>query len=664
MKDGAIRLSQRPAASREPRGFLSRLARDVHGNTLAMMAAFLIPLCALAGSAVDMARLYVVKARLQQACDAGALAGRKFMTSSASTTLNATATAQAKAFFANNFTSGYMGTPAFSADTNPYPFVPAKTADQQVAGTATTRVPMTIMKMFGSPTQELTVTCEARYDVADTDIIFVLDTTGSMSCLPSETDAQCTANIPKAVEYTRPATSGGTAGYAGTIGYRVPERTSGGVNVSRMQALRTAVTDFYNTIASNIDPSTNIRYGFVTYSSMVNVGKSIMEVSPTYMIGGSGSGQWTYQSRSSKDEPRSLGTWSIVLGKTEQQCNALTPVRTPSATATYIYNSSNQATVTEYRWNTGILIARCETRTNTLGPEWQYRPVQYEVGPYVLGNAVPDLSKKNGTTSRWLGCIEERKTTPGQTTFNINSLPGDLDPDLVPTDNNSRWPPYWPDVTYYRPDANSYPTTDGDNNGEFDGNPVGNPSYSHENRTNLGKNGCAKPSQRLKVMNATDISNFVNATDFVPLGGTYHDIGMIWGLRLISPTGLFANDTAAWPGRPAPRRIIVFLTDGAMAPSVDAYSMYGIENLDRRVRNGTSSPSADDVHNARFLAVCEKAKSLNIDVWTVAIAPAKDANLEECATTKAQSFSTTTGTGLSSVFQDIAKQVAMLRISQ
>ena len=61
-------------------GFLSRLGRNQAANTLAIMAFALIPLIAVAGSAMDMARLYYVKSRLQQACDAGALAGRKFMT--------------------------------------------------------------------------------------------------------------------------------------------------------------------------------------------------------------------------------------------------------------------------------------------------------------------------------------------------------------------------------------------------------------------------------------------------------------------------------------------------------------------------------------------------------------------------------------------------------
>lgn len=643
----------RRATTVAPHGFLTRLARDRSGNTLAMMGAFLIPICALAGSAIDMARLYVVKVRLQQACDAGVLAGRKFMTTSSSTTLDATATTQAKIFFANNFTSGWMGTPAYSSNTNPYPFTPTKTADQQVAGTARTTVPMTVMRMFNSPEQTLSVTCEARFDVADTDIIFVLDTTGSMACTPAETDSQCTSNNSEAITYTRPSSNtNGVAGYAGSTGYRVPERMSGGVNVSRIQALRTAVVDFYNTMATNVDPTTKLRYGFVTYSSMVNIGKAIVDASPSYMIGGSGNGKWTYQSRViDGDYVTANGSWSDVSGgKTQTQCGAMATARDPVTEKTF--KSTGTATRTQYGWNS----SKCQVRTNTLGPVWKYQPNEYQVGPYVAGNTVTDPSRVDSATNRWIGCIEERNTTPGATSFDINNLPPDLDPDLVPYNDDTRWRPYWPDVEYQRASWNVYPTSNGD--------ATANRSYVDPERMKAGKNGCAKPSQRLKVMTAADVSGFVNAADFVPLGGTYHDIGMIWGLRFLSPTGIFASDTGAWPGRQAPKRVIVFLTDGAMAPSTDAYGFYGVEMLDRRVRNGTNTPSAADVHNERFLAACSKAKAMNIDVWTVAIAPAADTNLTSCATIPAQALFTTSGSGLSTTFQNIAKQIAMLRISQ
>jgi len=51
-------------------GFLSRLARDSRGNTLAIVGAALIPLTAMIGSGVDMSRAYMAKTRLQSACDA------------------------------------------------------------------------------------------------------------------------------------------------------------------------------------------------------------------------------------------------------------------------------------------------------------------------------------------------------------------------------------------------------------------------------------------------------------------------------------------------------------------------------------------------------------------------------------------------------------------
>ena len=633
-----------------PSTFLGRLRRDRRGNTLAMMAAFLLPICALAGSAIDMARLYVVKVRLQQACDAGALAGRKFMTSSAATTLDTTAAARAQTFFTNNFESNWMKTSSVV-------FTPTKTADQQVAGTASAVVPMTIMKMFGQGNQTLSVTCEARFDVADTDIVFVLDTTGSMACKPEDSDTACSNSLADAVTYTRPSSNkSAVAGYAGSTGYRVPEKTNGsGVNISRIQALRTAVIDFYNTIDENVDSSTHVRYGFVTYSSMVNAGKAVMEVGADNIIGGSGSGSWTYQSRIVNDDYTiSNGSWTdLSPTRNQTQCNALSTTRDPATAKTYASNGTAQRT--EYRWLTGSGTNRCQYRNSTLGPQWKYQPQSWPVGPYVGGGTIADPTSVNGGTTRWMGCLEERDTTAGVDTFDNDNLPPDLDPDLPGTTNATRWRPYWPDVEYVRPTYNAYPLSNGESS-TYE-------SYMDPDRLILGKNGCAKPIRRLDEMSAADVSTFVSASDFVPLGGTYHDIGMIWGVRLISPNGIFAADTAAWPGRQQPKRIIVFMTDGAMSPSVDAYSMYGVEQLDRRVTNGATN-NRTTYHNARFLAECTKAKSMNIDVWTIAIAPDEDDNLTACATVATQAFHTTSGTGLSDAFKAIAKQVAMLRISK
>jgi Flp pilus assembly protein TadG len=581
---------------KQPRGFLARLRCDQRGTTLVMMAAMLVPLAAFCGCAIDSARLYVVKARLQQACDAGVLAGRKSMTDSSltNTTLDPTATTAAQTFFNNNFRTGWFRTTAAS-------FTPTKTSDAQVSGTATATVPMTVMSMFGYSNQLISVTCQASYDIADTDVIFVLDTTGSMACLPSDDDSTCNSYVGSAgtSSYSRPSDGTGSgndsvAGYPGSTAYYVPEKSG-----SRIAALRSAVLSFYDTMASSADPSTHIRYGFVTYTSTVNAGKAIMSVSPSYMVGGSGSAntQWNYESRS----------------------------------------------------QTGTLLG---------SPTWKYQQLNFDVRNFVAGSAVSDPGKTTGATNRWTGCIEERATTAGTTSFSQSALPPDLDPDLEPNTNiDTQWRPMWPELFYARNNYNS--TVVATSTGDSSSHPnIGTTPYYQS-----GYISCGKPVSRLAALTRTQVSNYVNATDFRPIGGTYHDVGMIWGTRLISPSGVFSDDTAAWPGRQAPNRVIVFLTDGDMAPNTGVYGMYGNEYYDRRVSGGDFT-NLKSYHNARFLAECTAAKARNIQLWTVTIDSSATTEMKSCATTTSQALATTTGSGLSTAFANIAKQVAMLRISR
>jgi Flp pilus assembly protein TadG len=65
--------------------FMHKLLRDVTANTLAIAAAAMLPLMAMVGGGIDASRYYMAAARMQAACDAGALAARRAMTT---TTLN------------------------------------------------------------------------------------------------------------------------------------------------------------------------------------------------------------------------------------------------------------------------------------------------------------------------------------------------------------------------------------------------------------------------------------------------------------------------------------------------------------------------------------------------------------------------------------------------
>lgn len=647
---------------------LARLAREQRGNVLALAAIMLTVTIVIAGSSVDTARLYLVKVRLQQACDSGVLAGRRFMVDSASTTLDTNASTQATNFFNNNFKAGWLGTSSVA-------FTPSKTTNNRVSGTASASVPMTLTKIIGMPSQTINVTCEARYDLADTDIMFVLDTTGSMACLPSEDNATCSASVGTqgTSSYTRPADSAlgaasgsvndSVAGYPGSFGYYVNEKSG-----SRIAALRTAVISFYNTMAANVQPGTNIRYGFVTYTSIVNAGKAIQSINPQYMVGGAGNAttNWTYQSRRVTADYQISATNTTYTGRTSAQCDALRVARNPATALTYD-TSTQQATETTVSWSSGSG-GTCVVTARVYGPTWTYGPTSLNVSSFLTNASVDDPTRVDTGTASWQGCIEERDTT-ASSSFDINNLPPDLDPNLVPTSDATRWRPAWPEVIYgrnytggtygYSSTANT--TSNGDTTSIATA-----LSYFRYNNQQLLKSGwftCGKPVRRLSTMSLTDVTNYVNAPDFRPIGGTYHDTGMIWGVRMISPNGIFANDTAAWPGRNPPNRVIVFLTDGDMAPNVTIYGQYGIEYFDRRATGGTFT-SQEDYHNARFLAVCAKAKSMNISIWTVALGLAATPELQQCASNSSQSLSSTSGSDLNDKFVTIAQRVARLRVSQ
>jgi Flp pilus assembly protein TadG len=53
--------------------FMHRLLHDTAANTLAIAAAAMVPLMAMVGGGIDASRYYMAAARLQAACDAGAL---------------------------------------------------------------------------------------------------------------------------------------------------------------------------------------------------------------------------------------------------------------------------------------------------------------------------------------------------------------------------------------------------------------------------------------------------------------------------------------------------------------------------------------------------------------------------------------------------------------
>ena len=81
---------------------------------------------------------------------------------------------------------------------------------------------------------------------------------------------------------------------------------------------------------------------------------------------------------------------------------------------------------------------------------------------------------------------------------------------------------------------------------------------------------CPAAARRLQAWTRGDMQTYVNA--LTPTGSTYHDIGMIWGARMLSNGGIFADSPDTFNGMPVSRHII-FMTDGQMDTDRDIYAL-------------------------------------------------------------------------------------------
>lgn len=618
--------------------FLARLSRETAGNVIIIVAASLFPLLALVGSGIDMGRGYLAETRLQQACDAGVLAARKRLgtAASVSTTIPSSAADSGQRFFNLNFRNRSYGslTRSFSMRLN---------SDYSVSGTATADIETTIMGVFGFESIPVSVSCEAQINMGNLDVMMVLDTTGSMA-------------------WVNP-----------------------GDSQSRMQALQSTVKNFYAQMEASKTPGSRIRYGFVPYSTNVNVGGLLHE---DWLVD-----EWNYNYRLARSaggtttqpvyETRYTfvsGTFTNILPYVAASCPASTQARevlseTVDADGWTVqqiretgtgYNcaqiDANTYTVSGTTYNNHLFTwAFRQTGTETVPNfEWRYSsmPVDLEFLESSNSTTVPmggtPLAPTNVTVS-YRGCVEERSTYEINNYGNVDlGRALDLDLDRVPNRNDpdTQWRPMLNELSYIREVR-----TNG--RGGFTPNNVDS-AEEFVNSWWWGYGACPQPAQKLRVMTAAQVAAYVDA--LVPQGSTYHDIGMIWGGRLLSPTGLFASENADVGNVPTSRHMI-FLTDGETAPLDISYGSYGIEPLDRRRWRPTSSMSLTQTVEARFTFACEEVKRRNIQVWVVSFGTSANTIMQNCAG-PGHYFVAANAAELQNTFSEIARRMAALRITR
>jgi Flp pilus assembly protein TadG len=452
------------------------------------------------GSGLDMSRAYMAKLRLQQACDAGSLAGRRVMQAD---TVDTTVINEAKKFFNFNFPQGTFQTATFT---------PSVTSGGTgiVRVQASTTIPTSIMKIFGYSTLPLSVDCKAEQHFINTDVMLVLDTTGSM---------------------------------ADPVG-----------GISKIVSLRAAVLALYDQLApiqTKLEAAgMRLRYGIVPYSITVHTGNLVYALDNSYI----------------------QTTWNY------QQC-----------------------------------ISNCVSGTKVYGPN----PVAHTAA---------------WMTGTWGGCIEERSTDNTINTSADLSVPAtayDIQIDTLPTNAATRWGPY--DTTAEQREAA------GDVNAAV----------------------CPAQAKRLQAWTRANLSTYLNT--LFAQGYTYHDIGMVWGARLLSPDGIFSADNPNTYNGMSVNRFLIFMTDGDPVAASTAYTAWGVEQYDRRVANGNGQEL--ERHVQRMNIVCNSLKAKGVSIWVVGFDNSID-YVDGCASNPNQAAVASDQAALIAKFTEIGQNIGALRLSQ
>jgi Flp pilus assembly protein TadG len=665
------------------------------------------------GGGVDMSRIYLARTSLQAACDAGSLMGRKSMATGAWSDNSYRARTHANEMFDANFSNGIYGTKnlvrSFSEE-----------GVGNIQGTASADVPMSLMKILGNKVRTVTVTCQSEQRIPNTDVMFVLDTTGSMG-----------SPIPNS-----------------------------GSSQSKIDGLKIAVKCFYEALAKeNIDDVTpaqcgetvnpssansadvQLRFGFVPYAVNVNVGKLL----PLDFMADT----WTYQSRKANfnanagytgtygtpSNPTVTGTtnsnnsntssWedaddnyvvgnityykSFNMNSNKDSCTSYpntsppalsttsygtpqffsqTPANPvyPQASVVATYKTTDTTSQTEYRYTKNkkkcTLEVRSGASTSTVKTtqatvpitwvsniqfvDWTYKAVEFDIsalknesaGAWNNSLSLPIGTNGANTSVAWAGCIEERKTvqlTDSDPTDDWDPIPAealDMNIDLVPdaSDEDTLWGPLLPNAVWLREDSSGNKTL------------LDRKTNTTQDSAGGSATNCPVAARFYQGWSPSAFKTYVNS--FTPGGNTYHDIGLLWGARLMSPTGIFASQTN--PGDMTIQRHMVFMTDGDTQTSQTNYSPYGVHWYDRRQTDPASAPSTTLLTanvNARTAALCEAIKNKNITLWVVSygggLYQSTTYMLSECASDG--HFNSTAQ--LAATFKGIASEISNLRLT-
>lgn len=675
---------------------LQQLLRNEAGNIMALTAAATLPMLAVIGGAVDISRVYLTKSRIQAACDSAVLAGRKAMPAAIYTDA---AKARARSMFNFNFQDADYGT-------NTTSFVTSADVAGKVSGTAKTTLPMVIMGMFGAKPYKLTVNCSADVQVPNIDVVLVLDVTGSMDESISGTKKIDALKSAAKDFYTTLQTA--------MVGNTQSQLRYGFVPYSQAVNVKDLFKSSPNTLKgeaplSNLIDSMEVESRVANFNTAVTEWAPDSSSTPTTLTqifnkdtaatkepflaqSGTGSNVSTYDcdqygSNLSFTIDSSPNVWlyprtswpggeaqgDSVLYQKDGSGSWLTSE--PTDASAYYYKLTFSRVTNPWSDGNKYSCTRQVTKTKYIKQtkykltNWTLKPLNLDVSAFKSGTAINYLSDPStlptdfsvdtagsfdmvalrqlagltGKSTTWDGCIEERTTTAVSTFAPIPAAAKDLNYVDGGTSDTLRWRPVLRDITWNRKQTAQRTVNTSD-------------------LSNYPNPGYTCPTARIRnlnVMTKTEFDTYIDGLS--PGGNTYLDVGMIWGLRLINPQGMFASRNLTGPNGGQISRHIIFLTDGEPAEASSSYTAYGVEDVSKRVA-GTTGTGLATLHARRFQALCDAQRGA-VSIWAIAFGTAVGGNLSSCAD-PGRAYQANNTTELRNAFRSIAQEVADLRLVQ
>ncbi|WP_122464896.1 pilus assembly protein [Brevundimonas lutea] len=137
--------------------------------------------------------------------------------------------------------------------------------------------------------------------------------------------------------------------------------------------------------------------------------------------------------------------------------------------------------------------------------------------------------------------------------------------------------------------------------------------------------------------------------------------GLIWGVNVLSPGAPFTEGRAYGPANRSPRKIMVLMTDGVNTMTYRPNGTKFGQHI-ATTAAGQLKQTNDDV-----TAICNYAKSQNIEIYTVALGIEDDASttmLRGCASQADYFFNASNNAALGEAFDAIAASINRVRLVQ